>query len=248
MILYVMIVQIRQVITINKLYNDDCISVMNKMKNDNMKVKMIITDPPYIHEKGGRGKMLLGNSLDRNEFNMKELGDFGKDNIYTFLDVSKRIMEKPQWYIFCSEKQLVYYLNWTHENKLKYNLLTWNKPLSVLNRERYSTNIEYIIRIYDNGCALNKLDLDNFPDKTKYYSKYKTYNQIRGKNKLHPSQKPIELLKEIIEVSSNLNDVILDPYMGSASTGVACNELGRDFIGIELNNTYYNIAQERIGA
>lgn len=219
---------------------------MKQMHKDNVRVKLVITDPPYIHEQGGRGKMLLGQSLDRNEFNMKELGDFGKDNINEFLNVSKNLMDKPQWYIFCSEKQLVYYLNWTYENKLKYNLLTWNKPLSVLNRERYSTNIEYILRIYDNGCALNKLDLDKYPDKTKYYSKYKTYNQLRGKTKLHPSQKPIELLKEIIELSSVEGDTILDPYMGSASTGVACKELNRDFIGSELNNTYYQVAENRL--
>jgi len=229
-----------------RLFQGDCLEVMDKLIEDNIRVDLIITDPPYIHEKGGRGKMLLGDSLDREKFNMKELGDYGKDNIYNFLNKSLKIMNKPQWYIFCSEKQIVYYLDWCMENKFKYNLLTWNKPLSVMNRERYSTNIEYIIRIYGNGCALNKLDLDNNPEQTKYYSKYKIYSQIRGKNKLHPSQKPLEIINEIIEVSSKIGDVILDTYTGSASTLIASRNLKRKCIGIELEEKYCEIAKNRL--
>lgn len=209
-------------------------------------IDLVITDPPYIHEKGGRGKMLLGESLDRNDFNMKELGDFGRESIFEFLNITKKLMSKPQWYIFCSEKQLVHYLDWCVENKLKYNLLTWNKPISVMNRERYSTNIEYIVRIYSNGCALNKLDLDINKDKTKYYSKYKAYNQIRGKGKYHPSQKPIQIIDEIVELSSNENSVILDCFMGSGTTGLSCIKNNRRFIGIEKSDKYFKISKERL--
>ena len=224
------------------LYNDDYRNVIEKITN----IDLIVTDPPYIHEKGGRGKMLLGDSLDRDKFNMKELGDFGKDEIYEFLNLTKPLMKKPQWYIFCSEKQLPYYLNWTLENKLKFNILTWNKPLSIMNRERYSTNMEYIVRIYSNGCALNKLDLTLYPEKSKYYSKYKTYAQIRGKGKLHPSQKPTELIRELIEVSSNEGDIIYDPFMGSGSTGKSCLDANRGFIGSEVIPSIFNDAKFRL--
>lgn len=225
-----------------KLYNDDYKNVIGSIGY----VDLIVTDPPYIHEKGGRGKMLLGDSLDREKFNMKQMGSFSEEMIYEFLNLTKNLMEKPQWYIFCSEKQLPYYLNWTVNNKLKFNVLTWNKPLSVMNRERYSTNMEYIVRIYSNGCALNKLNLDVEKEKAKYYSKYKQYNQIRGKGKLHPSQKPVELLTEFIELSSKENDIIFDPFMGSGSTGIACLNTKRRFVGIELDEKYFNIAENRI--
>ena len=216
------------------------------IKDENINVDIVITDPPYIHEKGGRGKLLLGESLDREKFNMKKLGDLGKEQIYEFLDTTLSLMKKPQWYIFCSEKQLVYYLDWCKENKMKYNLLTWNKPLSVMNRERYSTNIEYIVRIYTNGCALNKLDLEANPEKTILYSKYKSYSQIRGKGKLHPSQKPIELLKEFIELYKSEDDIIFDQFMGSGSTGQAAIELGREFIGSELDEHFFDVANNRL--
>lgn len=69
---------------------------------------------------------------------------------------------------------------------------------------------------------------------------------ILGGKKTHPTEKPIDLNKILIENSSNENDIILDPFMGTGSCGVACKELKRKFIGIEIDEKYYNIAKERI--
>lgn len=229
-----------------QLYNGDCLEVMDRLIEQGVKVDAIITDPPYLHEKGGRGKLLLGDSLDRDLFNMKKLGDFGESNINNFLDKANSLMSKTNMYCFCSEKQLPYYLNWCIKYKKKFNILTWNKPLSIMNRERYSTNIEYIIRIYVNGCALNKIDFEEYPEKTIFYSKYKTYSQVRGSGKFHPSEKPLDIIKEFIELSTKENQTVLDLFMGSGSTGVACKNLNRKFIGIELDERYFNIAKERI--
>ena len=66
------------------------------------------------------------------------------------------------------------------------------------------------------------------------------------KNKLHPTEKPIELMKILIENSSNKNDIVLDCFMGSGSTGVACIETGRKFIGVEIDEKYFNIAKQRL--
>ena len=68
---------------------------------------------------------------------------------------------------------------------------------------------------------------------------------IRG-NKQHPTEKPVELNKILIENSSNENDTVLDPFMGVCGCGLACRELNRNFIGIELDEKYFNIAKERI--
>lgn len=62
----------------------------------------------------------------------------------------------------------------------------------------------------------------------------------------HPTQKPIKLLEHFINLLSNKNDVVLDPFMGSGSTGVACKNLKRQFYGIELNKDYYDIATNRL--
>ena len=66
------------------------------------------------------------------------------------------------------------------------------------------------------------------------------------KNKLHPTQKPIELLEYLINTYSNEGDVVLDTFMGSGSTGVACQNLNRDFIGIEIDKDSFEIAEKRL--
>jgi len=66
------------------------------------------------------------------------------------------------------------------------------------------------------------------------------------KEKLHSTQKPVALLEYLIKTYTNENDTVLDFTMGSGSTGVACKNLNREFIGIELDEKYFNIAKDRI--
>lgn len=67
-----------------------------------------------------------------------------------------------------------------------------------------------------------------------------------GGNSFHPTQKPVELMKQLIELYSNEGDVVLDAFMGSGSTGIACIQTDRKFIGIELDEEYFNISKNRI--
>ena len=68
----------------------------------------------------------------------------------------------------------------------------------------------------------------------------------RTGNKLHPTQKPVDLLEYLISKFSDKNETVLDPFMGSGSTGVAAKNLNRSFIGIELDEEYFKIASDRI--
>ena len=71
--------------------------------------------------------------------------------------------------------------------------------------------------------------------------------KINGKN-IHDTEKPIELMKVLIGNSSSIGDIVMDPFMGSGTTGIAAIELDRNFIGIELDEGYFKIAQTRIQA
>ena len=121
-----------------KLYNDD---YKNIMRSHNIKCDLILTDPPYLYEKGGNSKLYKCEALEREKRTMLN-SEFGKDNIYEFLSITKKCMSNPQWYIFCSEKQLPFYLSWCVENNYLFNVLIWEKQLTVLNRKRFSTNLE----------------------------------------------------------------------------------------------------------
>ena len=72
------------------------------------------------------------------------------------------------------------------------------------------------------------------------------FDRVSGAKQLHQNQKPVNLLEQCILKHSKENDVIFDGFMGSGSTGVACKHLNRNFIGIELDNNYFEIAKKRI--
>lgn len=105
---------------------------------------------------------------------------------------------------------------------------------------------------YDHYCNPNNhIDLEKKP---KRYDPDKVqpsdileFNVVPNrKGKLHPTQKPVELLEWLVKTYSNENDIVLDNCMGSGTTGVACKNLNRNFIGIEKDENYFDIAKERI--
>jgi site-specific DNA-methyltransferase (adenine-specific) len=78
------------------------------------------------------------------------------------------------------------------------------------------------------------------------YCKRSTEMQATANQRTHPTQKPVEIMKWLIEKNTNGSDTILDPFMGSGTTGIACIRTGRKFIGIEISPEYFEIAKERI--
>ncbi len=81
---------------------------------------------------------------------------------------------------------------------------------------------------------------------TRYPRSILRYNTDKAKGSLHPTQKPIALIEYLVQTYSNPGDLVLDPFMGSGTTGIACINTGRRFIGMELDEQYFAIAQNRI--
>ena len=233
---------------LNKIYCMDCFEFLHQIPKKS--IDLIITDPPYLHEKGGgkthgtEGKSKIANSemFNFNSPMMKNMSSFGEEQIYCLLDEFKRIMKKMNCYIFCNDSQLLYYLLWAKNNKKKTTILIWEKPLSILNRNRFSQNVEYIVRIYDTGTALNLLDIKNDPDKKDYYSKTRKFNPYKGKSKIHPLQKPYDYIKGLIELNSKEGDIILDTFSGSGQVLKVAKDLNRNFLGVEIDEKYYNLS------
>lgn len=236
-------------IELNTLYNLDYKKGI-KFIGDKT-INLVVTDPPYLHDKGGNGggntRLATSKMYSKDSPMIEEMSNFTKEECIDMLNEVKRVMIKMNAYFFCNDSLIPFYTQWAIENKYKYSVLTWNKPLSILNRERYSTNMEYIIRIYEKGTALNKLDLNKYPNKKEYYSKYRYFKQLRGrKTKVHPLQKPIELIDGYIELSSNENDTVLDLFAGSGTTLVSAKKLKRNYIGFEINQEHYNNGLQRL--
>lgn len=220
------------------LVNDDCIKAMEQLNAIGVKVDAVITDPPFLHIKGGMKSKTLNKGVRASDNKIvSEMSDFGKEKIYDFLDKVKQLQNKVNVFVFCSKLQIPYYLNWSLENKCQFDLLVWDKCFGgIISHKFFSTSYEYIIRLYEKGLQT----IDN----PEYYQKVQRFK--RENNKLHPAQKPLELIKRLVELSTVQGEMILDPFMGSGTTGEACGDLKRDFIGIELEKNYFDIAQNRL--
>lgn len=232
-----------------KIAKGDCLQKMRGLP-DNY-VDLIVTDPPYEHVMGGMKskKYNKGTWSDKSYMNMK-MSQFKHDDIFSFLDMVIPKMKKVNMFIFCSKLQLAHYFDYINSHrKLKYDLLVWDKSsdedkYKMKSSKFYTQDIEYVVRLYESGVSLNKV-WNNTHEKadSRFYMKRQKFKQPTG---LHESMKPIELLKRYILVASNENDIVLDPFMGSGSTGVAALNLNRRFIGIELDDKYFDIAKSRL--
>lgn len=228
----------------------DCFQTMKQMKDKS--VNLVITDPPYWHKKSpgkpySQRKKYTTNSKFANSdlFNaegemMSTMSDFTDVQINDLLNELKRVMIKMNAYIFCNDTQLAYYAIWAEENSYMFSVLCWEKPARLINKNRFAQNIEYIIRIYEYGTGLNKVELND------YYNKVKRVMPVKSKEKRHPTQKPTELIKQFVVLSSKEGDIVFDPFMGSGTTGVVCVDTNRNFIGVELTEKYFKVAQDRI--
>lgn len=126
------------------------------------------------------------------------------------------------------------------KGKSTYNPIMEERAESGLSRVKtavnYSTNAEVYGDSFKNEISSMRPDL-------RVPSSVQKFNRERG---LHPTQKPVALMEYLIKTYTNEGELVLDNCMGSGTTGVACKSLNRKFIGIELDETYFNIAKERI--
>ena len=218
-----------------ELYNGDCLEVMKQIPDGS--VDLVVTDPPYLIETTGKG--IYGNGRRY----VKELTEIKDGFSEQVLDQLCRAMKKINIYLFCSQKQIIPLLDYfVEKRKCNWNLLTWHKtnPVPACGN-KYLTDTEYILFFREKGVKIG----GEYNTKFTYY--VTPLNTADKKLYGHPTIKPVEILQNLIVNSSNQGDIILDPFMGSGSTGEACKNTGRNFIGIELDKGYFDTAKARIG-
>lgn len=204
-------------------------------------VDLIVTDPPYrITSRGsygGTGGMLkTKTSMDGKIFKDNDISP--KEYASEFYRILK---DGTHCYVMCNHINLVKMITTFTKAGFKFTKsLIWDKGNKIVN-PYYMSSFEYIL-FFRKGRA-KRINNCGTADILRVINK--KHKGEGGKN-LHDTEKPVELMKILIENSSNPNDVVLDPFMGIGSTGVAAKDTDRMFIGCEINNSYYNIARNRI--
>ena len=137
--------------------------------------------------------------------------------------------------------QIPQYLAFATRHGYKFDILTWHKTNAVpACGGKYMPDTEYIVFIKESGVPL----YGTAATKRKYYV---TPTNVKDKRKWgHPTIKPLDIVQNLITNSTQECGVVLDPFMGSGTTAVACIRTGRNYIGFELNKEYYDKACKRI--
>ena len=222
------------------LMQGDCLDRMKEIPDGS--VDMVLTDPPYIlSTSSGGGMMGKGGRTF-----MEDMDTSLKVGIDTneFLCSLKRLFKDKESFcgvFFCSNKQLVQYLLFAEEHNYQYGVGVWNKsnPAPLCNF-KYLNDVEYWVYIKGKNSKIG----GTYASKSMVYSSQRNTKESKQFN--HPTVKPQPLLEKFLINHTTEHGVILDPFMGSGSTGVACSNLSRKFIGIEMDEGYFNIAKERI--
>ena len=207
------------------IYNGDCLEVMKKLPDKS--IDLLLTDIPY-------GEVSRKSNGLRN-LDKKDADIFNID-MQIMLNEFNRIT-KGSIYIFCGYEQLSEIWAYFKKYNATIRLLIWEKtnPSPMNGQHIYLSGIEPCVWI-------------RFPNATfNAHCKNTVFRYPSGKGKQHPTQKNINLFKEFIEISSNKGDLVLDPFLGSGTTAVACKRLGRKCIGIELSQEYCDLAVVRLG-
>ena len=221
------------------LWNGNCLEYMRTLEDES--VDLIVTDPPYPTTSRGHA----GNSGGMFQ---KEITKRGKVFEHNNIDCTEYA---PEFYRVLKDGSHCYVMT-NHINLIKMlNVFTdcgfhfiksliWNKGNKIMG-QYYMSQFEYILffrkgygkKINNCGTA----DILSVPNK-------KTKDE-NGKN-IHDTEKPVELMKILVENSTQKGDIVLDPFVGVGATALACIESERNYIGIELDENYFNIAKQRI--
>lgn len=222
-----------------KLYQGDCLDIINNIEV----VDCIITDILYNISKKNNFKTMK----DRTGRNGIDFGEWDKgfeeENLIQFISLIK---SGGSFILFHSFEQFGKLKEIFENNGLMLkDKLIWEKtnPMPRNRDRRYISNIE-ILSWYvkpKNKWTFNRQN-------GKYESSVLKYPSESGGGfrRYHPTQKNLKMIEYLIKIHTNENDVVLDPFMGSGTTGVACMNLNRRFMGIELDESYFNIAKNRI--
>lgn len=238
-----------------ELHNGDCLEIMKEIPDKS--VDLVITDPPY--------------GIDYQTFRTKSdklVNDDNLDWVDEFASETSRVLkDERHLYCFVDYEMSAYFILAFKKYGFKLrNLLTIPRAVKGNGGGRiFQQQFEFCIYATKGNKNQGRMfNQTKILKPTEQYRKDKRYNAgewlyrlpdnwhwtvasvHNAKKKFHPTEKNVSCLENMIELSSNEGEVVLDPFMGSGTTGLACKNLGRNFIGIELDKGYFDIAKKRI--
>ena len=209
---------------LNKIYNEDCLVGMKRIPDGS--VDCIVTDIPY-------------NECNRTDNGLRNLDKDKADiGIFDVAMLTENLCEKTKGsiYMFCGFNQVSTIRQAMSQKGLSTRIVVWEKtnPSPMNGNKIWLSGIEL--------CVFGKKSKATF----NLHCKNTVLRYPCGVNKIHPTQKPIALMSYIVNASTKEGDIVLDPFMGSGTTAIACIREKRNFIGFEKSEEYWRKSMERI--
>jgi len=246
-----------------KIYLGDCLEIMKEIPDES--IDLVLTDPPYNisqkERKIDRSKIQnrkIRRLVSKRQDKVSELCyDFGKWDFYNSVDEQLEFAEKwlkESYRILKMNGQIISFYSKSEISFFESIMLgigfhvrqtlVWHKtnPVPQIFKVGYMSACEFLTWATKNTGAGHTF---NYQLGQKHNVFVHPICQGNERTE-HPTQKPVKLLKDILNYHTNKNDLVLDPFMGSGTTLVACKELGRQGIGIEINKEYCDIAVRRL--
>jgi site-specific DNA-methyltransferase (adenine-specific)/modification methylase len=262
--------QLPRKLPLNQIIQGDCIQIL-KNKIQEGSINLVFADPPY--NLSGKSLDLANNKTGGAYYKMNEDWDKFDDKDYVTFTADwlkachKILLPNGSLYISCTQHNIGEILTEGKKAGLKLNnILTWYKINAMPNitKRTFTHSTEFVCWfVKGKNWVFNYEEVKEFnPHKTKEGNNKQMRDffdfleipilqgkeRIRGNDNraIHPTQKPEKLLELIIRASSNINDIVLDPFFGTGTTGKVAEQLNRSWIGIEKNNKYILVAKERL--
>lgn len=225
-----------------KLLQGDCLKLLKKVPDHS--IDLIATDPPYlISATNGGGTINNVKKLNKSLADLKTVDITQGYDIELFGAEFIRVMKEINIYFWCNKVQIPDYFNfYVNKHKCKFDILCWHKTNALPTySNKYLSDTEYLL-YFRKGSG--KCFPESYEDAKTFY--IAPINHKDKKEYGHPTIKPLDITEKIIRNSTREGQLVLDPFMGSGTTGVAALNNNRNFIGIELDEGYFNIAKNRI--
>lgn len=224
------------------IYNADCMGVMRNMPDES--VSLVCTDPPYrVTSRGGMASTTMSGYWVSKKAYSGKVFDHNDIDIEEYLPEFYRILKADaHCYIMCNNYNLPHFFEVIGKSDFHFvKLLVWDKKSKICGRY-YMGQVEHIFMLRKgkdkpiNNCSQS--DLLSFSN----------FNREKDKdgNNLHDSMKPVPLMQCLIENSTEKNELVFDPFLGSGTTALACIRSKRHYLGCEIDEKYYNIIVQRI--
>jgi len=231
---------------LNKIHCADCLEFIKEMPDNS--VDLVLTDPPYLvsqnrvfTRKNVKQVSLVFEWDDR----FKDEKEYLKEMFTVIKECSRLLKSTGSIYVFIADRYNSFIRKFMIDCGLHYkNTLVWYKtnPVPHFMKNNFCNSYEFCCF----ACKNPKEFIFHFGWQKNMHNVISLPICGGHERTSHPSQKPLKLVKNLIEISSEKDAIVLDPYLGSGTTAVACKELNRNYIGIEINPDYCKIAERRL--